>query len=729
MATMMMLLSAALSLLGCSSEQPKGTAATATASASGSAAGQTPTAPGAAKLPVYEGSAVVRDLSSRFLVVADEDHKQLRVVDLPLSAESKPRNLEMPGPPAQALMLAGRLLVTIRNPSLLIALELGNGTDPAAWKEAFRTELPNDAWGLAVDTDSKTAFVSSAWGRRVSAVSLSDGEKRWSVPVAREPRGLLVRGDTLFVNHLVGADITRITGLGSDKPEVARRELWPAPLRTPVGIEPGAALGYALVASPDGRRLFVPRHAIGVLGEWSWYGATTIDAFNIPLDEAVLEKPKYRRATDMSEFDNGDNDHWKFISRSPPAVVVEGGPVAMTATMARQPRHAVYRESTNTLLVASEGLNQIVEFDALVPAPGISPTFVYDLGYEEKAVLQYPTRSGAPTGIVLSHDEATAYVYCRSTDDLVAQKLRTEEYERSPGEKPRSSKLGKPIVVRLVDESAHADPSDKRVELLQVGRAAFYQAKSDKIGQGAACATCHPDGRDDGHVWLESHESNNKGEQVRLVANLRLTEARLLGGWRKKKAEITEKVARPRQTPMLAGRVSHAGPFGWRGESEKLEDRVIAGMILHRSIESNDYYESTGPTRNYVGAGIARFLREGLRPPARDDRPLSDLEQKGRALFMSPAVRCSSCHAPKTHYTDGTGYPKIVSNKDGYVDESKKTFRTPPLAFVGGTEPYLHDGSRPTLESLIRLNNDKMGKTNHLTDEERKALVAFLRTL
>lgn len=722
---------AALVAAGCGQDGPKPGAATASATASGSA--PAPAEPGAAKnTGSYEGSAVVRDQAERFLVVADEDHSALKVLDLPLTGESKPRTLDVPGPPAQLVMLPGRLLVTIRNPSALIAFDVGESADPTTWKEAFRTELPNDAWGLAVDAATQSAFVSSAWGRRVSAVSLDGGKKRWSAPVAREPRGLLVRGDVLFVNHLVGSELTRITALHGQEPKVEKRKLWPAPLRTPSGVEPAGALGYALVASSDARRLFVPRHAIGVMGEWSWYGAMTIDVFNIALDKPVLDKPKHRRVTTMGDFPGNEvivdpQAHWKSVGRSPPAAVVEGGPVALTASMARQPRHAVYRKSTDTILVASEGLNQLVEFDAVGPAPALTPLFIYGLGYEEKKVLEYPTRSGAPTGIVLSKDESIAYVYCRSTDDVVAQKLHVERFKSSKAER---DDVGDPAVVRLVDATAHADPSDKRVELLQVGRAAFYQAASDKIGEGAACATCHPDGRDDGFVWLESHERDRDGDIVRLVANLRLSLARRIGGWRRSDGKLDETVARARQTPMLAGRVNHPGPYGWRGESEKLEDRVIAGMVLHRSITSTgDYYESTAPTRKYVGAGIARFLRDGLRPPAKEDRPLTKRQEEGRALFMSPGVGCASCHDPKTHYTDGAAYPKIVSKSDRYTDETKLTFRTPPLAYVAGTEPYLHDGSRSSLDSLLRFNNDKMGKTNHLTEDQRKALVAFLETL
>ncbi|MEZ4298549.1 MAG: di-heme oxidoredictase family protein [Polyangiaceae bacterium] len=65
----------------------------------------------------------------------------------------------------------------------------------------------------------------------------------------------------------------------------------------------------------------------------------------------------------------------------------------------------------------------------------------------------------------------------------------------------------------------------------------------------------------------------------------------------------------------------------------------------------------------------------------------------------------------------------------GFDDEEKQEFKTPSLRFVVGRAPYFHDGRASTLEKLVELNGDRMGKTSHLTEEDRSALVAFLRTL
>jgi cytochrome c peroxidase len=56
-------------------------------------------------------------------------------------------------------------------------------------------------------------------------------------------------------------------------------------------------------------------------------------------------------------------------------------------------------------------------------------------------------------------------------------------------------------------------------------------------------------------------------------------------------------------------------------------------------------------------------------------------------------------------------------------------FKTPSLLYVGGTPPYYHDGSSSTLEELIERNGNRMGHTKQLSNGDRAALIAFLRTL
>ena len=100
------------------------------------------------------------------------------------------------------------------------------------------------------------------------------------------------------------------------------------------------------------------------------------------------------------------------------------------------------------------------------------------------------------------------------------------------------------------------------------------------------------------------------------------------------------------------------------------------------------------------------------------------------ALAIEPSAFCRGCHAPETEYTNRVAAPmKQPAASPPFAEDPNNAFKTPSLFWVSGTPPYYHDGRVRTLEELIANNDDRMGKTKHLSDADRAALVAFLRTL
>jgi cytochrome c peroxidase len=208
------------------------------------------------------------------------------------------------------------------------------------------------------------------------------------------------------------------------------------------------------------------------------------------------------------------------------------------------------------------------------------------------------------------------------------------------------------------------------------GRRLFFTELDRRISRdGRACAACHPDGRDDGQVW------------------------RLGTG--------------PRQTPTLVGRLEQ-GPFGWEAKHMDLRDnmRETMGRLGGDGMSTADL------------TALASYLRRGLFVPNRAAE-ISEEVRRGRDLFTSAEVGCNGCHALESDGSDRRRHD-IGSRARGDVPAK---FRTAPLKFVGGTEPYFHDGRYKTLEQLIDSNYGAMGETSDLTDPDRRALLAFLRTL
>ncbi|MDI1480642.1 c-type cytochrome [Polyangium sp. y55x31] len=670
------LLAAPLAAAGCSScgKSSSGPAPEAAASAAPGATESAAAPPPKAKMPApsRQGNVVARSPAEDLLYVADEDGNALHLVQLPFDKEKPAWTVALPGRPAQVLPRDGEVLVTIRDPGLLLVMR-PDGANGLV--ESARIALPADAWGLAITKDEKTALVSSAWTHKVSAVDLETKKVRFTVDVAREPRGIAILGDgsRAYVSHLMGASLTRIDGIGTANPTVKRVSLPAAPLRLPYDTPRAddASLGYALTFSPDERRLFVARHAFGAMGVEPWYGMPTVDVL-LPRDDSPLAPRRKQPALYGA--------HINAIPPEDPTLDLHPGDMV-------QPRAMVYRSTTRTLLVLGEGGVALPELDAT----SIDPSAIVRKNHplHDEGVSGGGPACAAPSGLALSSDERKAYIFCRSTNALAVLTF------------PEPKAGAKSSVVRI---PLGKGPGDA---LVAEGRRLFYDAQDTLVSGGLGCAGCHPEGRDDGFTWTE-FAPVDEGTNATFVSNGRVAGA-------------------ARQTPMLAGRVKAQGPYGWHGESETLVDRILAGFALHRWDERHVVDKQTTRPR---ALAIAAFLREGLVPPPREKAELSEVEKRGKAVFEGAETGCKSCHAG-AEFTDRVPMPlPRMTLRAGYSDEKDNNkYKTPSLLFVGGTPPYFHDGSYATLEELIDNNDDRMGKTNQLSAEDKAALVAYLRTL
>jgi len=664
-----------------------------------------------------EGSSIVRAPQNDVLFVADEDHRAIYVLPFPLNENTPITTIAVPGRPAQIVASVDRVFVTIREMP-----EGGGGVvfyqrkDKTGLEEKARVSVPSDAWGLALSPDESFIAVTSPWVGKVTIVDLATAKTRSTVDVSREPRGIniLPDGKRAYVSHLTSSAITRIDIDGATL--TAKKFDFPAALiRGRDGT--GAALGYTAVSTPKGDRLFFARHGLGTdLGDW--FGASTIDVW-VPGNDTALLPPMPTRMTAL----NGQQD---------PESVKESKAREPGSTSFIQPRAMVYRSKERTLLVASEGTDKLVEFDAMMKDPSLFPVNTYLISKHENKFYDVATSCGAPSGLALSENERIAYVYCRSTDDVVAVHLDSRQ----------ASTTNAPVAaLRLV--AAKTTPED---ESFQLGRALYYNATDAITSGNLACAGCHPDGRDDGQVWHEVHFKSEVFEEdfVNFMSSpsslFAVRErASIMMGYGCSGPLAFEPVDKdpadedmwtnmgfPRQTPMLAGRVSAPGPYGWHGESDDLVKRLVDGFGLHRWRKG----EGTLDNRRARAGHLAKFIREGLVTPEAVKRELTEEEKKGKTIFESDKAQCSRCHVPQTGFTDRApipvGDPPV---RKGFVPEKNISFKTPSLLFVRGTAPYFHDGRYESLQALVEKNPDTMGKTMHLNADEKKALVAYLETL
>lgn len=117
-------------------------------------------------------------------------------------------------------------------------------------------------------------------------------------------------------------------------------------------------------------------------------------------------------------------------------------------------------------------------------------------------------------------------------------------------------------------------------------------------------------------------------------------------------------------------------------------------------------------------------------------------EELGELIFHSNTAGCVNCHKPP-FFRDSSfhdvGMPISLDPDYGrgrftFDSTDFYSFSTPSLRNVELTAPYMHDGSIPTLDSVIRFYEaggvrDSEIKAFQLSDSERQALIAFLHAL
>ncbi|MBL9027852.1 MAG: cytochrome-c peroxidase [Myxococcales bacterium] len=204
----------------------------------------------------------------------------------------------------------------------------------------------------------------------------------------------------------------------------------------------------------------------------------------------------------------------------------------------------------------------------------------------------------------------------------------------------------------------------------------FHGQGSAAAGAGIACASCHPEGRDDGHVWSFTD----------------------LG---------------PRRTQSVAGTLRGTAPFHWAGDLDTF-DALVDEVMARRMGAFSQSHERIEALRTWIEEAAVPVRAAPELVGAGDPK-------RGRAIFESSETRCADCHAGLA-FTDnrtvdvGTGGPLQV----------------PSLIGLSGRAPYMHDGCAPTIEARFEETcggGEQHGSTATLSPADLDDLVAYLATL
>jgi hypothetical protein len=219
----------------------------------------------------------------------------------------------------------------------------------------------------------------------------------------------------------------------------------------------------------------------------------------------------------------------------------------------------------------------------------------------------------------------------------------------------------------FVDQNAIPLPGESAAD---EGHTIFHTATLE----GIACASCHPEGGDDGRVW------------------------QFIG-------------LGPRRTQNIRGGVLARVPFHWSGDIPDM-DALVTDVLVGR-MGGNPLSE---PQTQALGAWMN--AQPALAPPPPAD-PAS--VARGAQLFAEPSLGCTTCHSGPQMSTH-----QLVDVGTG------GTFKVPSLIAVGYRAPYMHDGCAASLQDRFDPTcggGDSHGVTGQLDAGQIDDLVAYLESL
>ena len=230
------------------------------------------------------------------------------------------------------------------------------------------------------------------------------------------------------------------------------------------------------------------------------------------------------------------------------------------------------------------------------------------------------------------------------------------------------------------------DPTPSRIELPGVsvedsGHSLFHHAASQTTH--LACASCHPEGTHDGHVW-----------QFDTIG--------------------------ARRTQTVAGGVLDTAPLHWDGDLGDLS------AIMHEVFESRMGGTPQGPRHIAVFADWIQTIPAPVASPRADAAQIA----RGEELYFDAQVGCATCHSGR-HTTNNKSIDVGTTIGDGQA----RAFQVPTLSGIAQSGPYMHDGCAATLhdrfdpQQAACNGGDAHGKTSHLSASEIDDLVAYLETL
>jgi cytochrome c peroxidase len=277
------------------------------------------------------------------------------------------------------------------------------------------------------------------------------------------------------------------------------------------------------------------------------------------------------------------------------------------------------------------------------------------------------------------------------------------------------------------------DSVDVNMDKVLLGRSLYFDTALSGDGT-VSCATCHM--LEHGGAEPRRTSTGIAGQVGPINSPTVLNSSyNFVQFWDGRAKDLQEQAAGPVENPIEMG-------AKW--------DNVVKRLAKNEEYASAfaKLYEDSITKENATDA-IAEY-EKSLVTPSRfdaylkgDQNAITDAEKQGYATFKE--VGCTACHSGIN--VGGSMFQKMGLVKDYFKhrgtpitdadlgrfnvtknESEKHFFKVPTLRNVELTSPYLHDGSRATLEETVKvMGTYQLGRD--LTDAQVNSIVAFLKTL
>ena len=582
-------------------------------------------------VPVSGGTlTIARD--GHTALAADPDRDRVFIVDIDGDRKSEVR-LEAGDEPGRLVEDgAGRVHVATRRGGALVSIDIATA---AVVNRRWVCPSPR---GVAWDSTSDIVHVACQSGELVS-LPAAGGEALRVLKLERDLRDVVVQGDQLLVSRFKAAKVFVVDAAGQESAGVEPPKGLTA-LGTPSGFEP--AVAWRMIAaradSPEAGIVLAHQRANPTpiaIGPTGYYGG------NGPCTGAIVEgavSPMNPTPTNPDYPGSAPPAFPNMIGPSDIAISADGKELAVLSI-------------GNSWGMASSSAGSRSFSPSPVPTLPSPKLINVNLG---QAVAIDPCGAEGDDGIT---GEPTSVAFAGTR--VVVQSREPAQLQVLERQQSVTNRI-----VRTVQKTISLT-NDSRAD---TGVALFHM----NSGFGVSCASCHPEGNEDGRIWQF--------------------------------AQIGQ-----RRTQTVAGGVMGTAPFHWSGDMRDFT------TLLHEVFESR--MGGGRPNKPQTSAFQSFIAGISAPPPAVVE---SESAARGKALFDSPALGCASCHSGN-----------ILTNNESHDVGTRGVFQVPSLIGVATRAPFLHDGCATTLRDRFGScgGGDQHGTTSQLTAPELDDLLNYLESL